>query len=97
MDAPASDARSRFAAWVASVGRKEAASILECHWTYPGLVIRGERVPQRRLAHAIERATASWTGGQIRTEAWDALEDDAAESAANDSAPEQQADKGAAA
>ena len=83
MEAPASDARSRFSAWVESVGRKEAAAILDCHWTYPGLVIRGERVPQRRLAHAIERATASWPTGPIRAEEWDALEDD-------ESAPAQQ-------
>lgn len=82
MDAPAPqpNARDRFAAWVESVGgRGEAAALLGCHWTHPGLVIRGERVPQRRLAHAIERATASWAHGPIRTEAWDALEDDADE------------------
>ena len=66
----------RFAAWVESlggrgVGRKAAATALNCHQSLVGLVIRRERTPGRRVALAIERATQAWADGPLYAEEWD--------------------------
>ena len=68
--------RERFLAWVEEVGtHAEVARRLGCSQSMvSGLGLEGPhgRLPGLKIAHAIERETASWPSGPIRTEEWDA-------------------------
>lgn len=68
--------RERFRRWVDNVGgRVKAAEILGCHQSYiPQLFPDDGKFPGRLIAHAIERETRRWDGGQIQAEEWDVLE-----------------------
>jgi hypothetical protein len=70
------DVRERFRAWVHEVGtHAEVATRLGCSQSMvSGLGLDGPhgRLPGLKIAHAIERETAAWPGGPIRTEEWDA-------------------------
>lgn len=41
-----------------------------------GYITSGKQLPGRQLAHIIERATADWSGGQVRAEEWDSAENE---------------------
>lgn len=74
----------RFASWVKSCGSKTAASAAlkavdekhGCTDVMVAYILSGKQLPGRQLAHVIERATADWSGGQIRAEEFDALENE---------------------
>lgn len=68
-------ARNRFRRWVAwqlKRGRTRT-QIANAAGFHPSLLTRllsGERTPSLRVAHGIERASAGWPEGAIRTEEW---------------------------
>lgn len=66
----------RFAQWLQWKGwsQVEAAKHLECHHTMISLLCRGQREPGLHTAHLIERLSAAWPKGAIRTEHWDQTE-----------------------
>lgn len=80
------DARQRFRRWLeerdaAGVPRSTTAKDCACSETLLRLILRvppdpAARLPGRRIANAIERATASWTLGPLTSEEWDRLERD---------------------
>ena len=64
----------RFAAWVAAKGwsQHEAARMIGCSQALVSQVIAGRKsVSGLQIAHAIERLSADWIDGPIRTEEWD--------------------------
>jgi len=62
----------RFRAWMEDQGltHKAAAMRLGCDASYPTHILSGNRRPGLTVAMAIERATATWSGGVIRAEEW---------------------------
>ena len=66
----------RLAAWLLSLGWNdmEAGFRLGCDRSYLPRLRRGERLPGRRLANMIERLSAPWEHGPIRSTEWDELE-----------------------
>lgn len=78
---------ARFGAWVAQAHGGNAAAAgraLGCTDAAVHYLRSGKRIASLRLALAIERETATWAGGRISAEEWqaarDALEDAAAPS-----------------
>lgn len=67
----------RFDAWAASTGESltQLGAKLGCDSSYVSMLRHGRKWPGRRIANAIERETAAWTGGQIMATEWDAAED----------------------
>jgi hypothetical protein len=45
--------------------------MLDCDPSYLWMIEKGRKVPGRRIANAIERATKDAPGGPIRSEQWD--------------------------
>ena len=70
--APMRPAHERFARWFAESGLTKVAVALEvgCSPVFVGYILRGERDPGLAIAHGIERLTAAWPEGAIRTEEW---------------------------
>ncbi len=64
----------RFEAWTTnsplSIG--QIACALGCHASHVSHLRAGRKVPGRRLAAAIEAATANWDQGTIKVGEWDA-------------------------
>lgn len=50
-----------------------AAQHFGCTQTYVSMLVRGERVPGRRVSGAIARETAEWPEGVIAPDAWDTV------------------------
>lgn len=71
-----SQVHERLARWVESTGESQTAvaARLEISAPYLSQLIAGLRWPGRAPANAIERETATWDGGAIRSEEWDAAE-----------------------
>lgn len=71
------DAFNRFATWLAITGWSpiEQSYYLGVDRSHLSRVARGERLPGRRLANVIERLSADWAEGPIRSVEWDAVED----------------------
>ena len=68
------DAKTKLRAWIDDEGltHAEAADRLDCSASLVTGILGGKRHPGLPTAHAIERETRAWKGGQIRTEEWDA-------------------------
>lgn len=65
------DTRIRFAAWVAEVGKRDAADLLGVDPTYISHLLRDpRRRPGLDVAFSIERATAEWSSGPILASEW---------------------------
>lgn len=64
----------RFRQWVADLGLTHAgvAHRLVCDQSTANRIFHGIRAPSRKVANAIERATADWPSGPIRAVEWDA-------------------------
>lgn len=64
----------RFRRWVRehNLTHGAVAGLLECDQSTAHRVFHGVRAPSRKVANAIERATAKWSGGPIRASEWDA-------------------------
>lgn len=60
-----------FIKWAGSNCQTEA-SILGCSRALISMIVNQHRAPGRSLANLIERRTAAWSGGPIRSEEWDA-------------------------
>ena len=65
-------AHIRFARWIEYLGISDAevARKIGCDASYPPKIRVGRRTPGLDLAHAIERLSADWPDGPIRTEEW---------------------------
>lgn len=61
---------------MAAKNKRQADAALDfgCSQNYVSEVIAGHRLPGRMIANAIERVTAGWKDGPIRSEEWDAEE-----------------------
>ncbi len=57
------------------ISRSDFARRLECSDVMVGYVLAGTRVPGTGIAQAIERETAAWDRGPIRTEEWAEVDD----------------------
>lgn len=57
-----------------SLTQAQLADELGCSSTFASMLCRGEKMPGRALANAIERITADWSEGPIRSEDWDEFE-----------------------
>jgi hypothetical protein len=72
--------RLRLARWLKETGtnQKAAGVLFGCRQSFVSGLLRpsdaGGRFPGRAVANAIERATATWVRGIIRSEDWDAAE-----------------------
>jgi transcriptional regulator with XRE-family HTH domain len=65
----------RFAKWVAWRGTSQSqiASDLGCTQAFVSLLASGKKsIAKLPMAHAVERLSADWPDGPIRTEEWDA-------------------------
>lgn len=51
--------------------QEKAGEAFECSQVTVSKILRGETLPRRLIANAIERCTAESTHGQIRSEEWD--------------------------
>lgn len=73
----------RFAAWCKASGLSQAeiAERLDVAQSFVSKMLHGERFPGRRVANSIERETADWSDGPIRSTEWDAAEELALKSA----------------
>lgn len=73
----ASSPQTRFASWCQASGlsQTEIATRLDVAQSFVSKIVNGERFPGRRVAHAIERETADWPEGPIRSVEWDEAED----------------------
>lgn len=52
------------------LSQSDAAREIGCSQVFVSELLRGEKLPGLQTAHAIERATADWARGPIRTEEW---------------------------
>lgn len=85
------DTRERFKRWYESLpDRTVAARLACCDRSYLPQLASGPKTPGRKIASAIERATAEWDEGPILAIEWDEVEARERPEPAND-APEQQA------
>lgn len=66
----------RFREWLEWTGWSQAtaAEKLGCKQSHISYLHRGERLPGRMLANAIERESAAWPPGPIKSEEWDEIE-----------------------
>lgn len=70
-----SKAHRRFARWAKERGSQRAlCALLDVSPAFVSDLCAGKKYPGRALANAIERASASWKSGPIRSEEWDAAE-----------------------
>ena len=67
-------ARERLKAWRNGRSFREMGEILGCDGSFLSHIEHKRKYPGRKLANAIEAATASWPNGPIRAVAWDELE-----------------------
>lgn len=71
------NATARLSEWVSAQTwcPLEASFRLKVDRSHLGRLMRGERMPGRRLANRIERLSADWAEGPILSMEWDAQED----------------------
>lgn len=86
METPAP--HERLAAFLACKGwsQSKAGAELGCSQVTVSCILRGTKLPGRLLANEIERVTADWADGPIRSEEWDAVERERREVASTTSA-----------